>query len=301
MAGEAAERVVQETGPELTVILPTRNERDNVARVVERLRVVLDGIFWEALFVDDDSTDGTIEAVRALARADRRVRLLHRIGRRGLSSACIEGIQASTAPFVAVMDADLQHDETLLPRMFETMLPGDVDLVVGSRYIARGGVENWDRRRAGISSLATRVNRLLLPSDLSDPMSGFFMLRRDAFDRAVRNLSALGFKILVDFVASSPEKLRIKELPYQFRPRTAGESKLDALVAWEYGLLLLDKLIGHVVPVRFVLFSVVGAIGVLVNLVVLALAFRVFDVSFIWAQSIATTVAMMGNYLLNNI
>jgi dolichol-phosphate mannosyltransferase len=283
------------------VILPTRNERDNVGRVVEVLDRVLGGIAWEAVFVDDDSTDGTIPALLALAEADRRVRLVHRIGRRGLSSACIEGIQSTSAPFVAVMDADLQHDESLLPKMLAALQAGDCDLVVGSRYVEGGGVEGWDAQRQGISSLATKINALLLPTGIADPMSGFFMLRRDAWDRAVRRLSALGFKILVDLIASSPEPLRIKELPYHFRPRLAGESKLDALVAWEYGLLLLDKLIGHIVPVRFVLFSAVGTIGVAVNVVVLSLSLGVGGLTFLWAQSVATTAAMMSNFALNNI
>ncbi len=288
-------------GPHLSVILPTRNERDNVGRVVEVLDRVLGGIAWEAVFVDDDSTDGTIPALLALAEADRRVRLVHRIGRRGLSSACIEGIQSTSAPFVAVMDADLQHDESLLPKMLAALQAGDCDLVVGSRYVEGGGVEGWDAQRQGISSLATKINALLLPTGIADPMSGFFMLRRDAWDRAVRRLSALGFKILVDLIASSPEPLRIKELPYHFRPRLAGESKLDALVAWEYGLLLLDKLIGHIVPVRFVLFSAVGTIGVAVNVVVLSLSLGVGGLTFLWAQSVATTAAMMSNFALNNI
>jgi dolichol-phosphate mannosyltransferase len=297
----SAERAAGEGGPELSVVLPTRNERDNVGPVVARLHEVLAGVDWEAIFVDDDSTDGTIPAVRALARSDRRVRLVHRIGRRGLSSACIEGIQASSAPYVAVMDADMQHDESLLPAMLAALKAGDCDLVVGSRYVAGGGIEGWDERRAGISSFATKVNALLLPTGIADPMSGFFMLTREAFDGSVRQLSAMGFKILVDIVASSKVKLRIRELPYTFRPRVAGESKLDALVAWEYGLLLLDKLIGHIVPVRFVLFSAVGTVGVAVNQVVLSIAYRLVGMSFLWAQSIATTAAMIGNFALNNV
>jgi dolichol-phosphate mannosyltransferase len=185
--------------------------------------------------------------------------------------------------------------------MFRTLKSGDYDLVVGSRYIEGGGTTDWSKGRANISSFATKVNALLLPTDIADPMSGFFMLRRDAFDRAVRQLSAIGFKILVDLIASSPTKLRIKELPYHFRPRTAGESKLDALVAWEYGMLLLDKLIGRLVPVRFVVFSMVGTVGVVVNQLVLTLVYGATALPFLWAQTIATVVAIMGNFVLNNL
>lgn len=300
VTGETEGAVTVAAGRELTVVVPTRNERDNVGPLVDLLRKTLEGIAWEVLFVDDDSTDGTVPAVRALAQSDSRVRLLHRIGRRGLSSACIEGIQASTTPYVAVMDADLQHDEALLPAMLATLKTGQFDLVVGSRYVEGGGIANWDKQRANISGFATRLSNLVLKAKIADPMSGFFMLPRATFDRAVRNLSALGFKILVDLVASSPGPLRIKELPYQFRLRVAGESKLDAQVAWEYLMLLADKLVGRLLPLRFVLFSIVGTIGLAAHLILLWASLMI-GASFNTAQSVATIVAMIGNFLLNNL
>jgi dolichol-phosphate mannosyltransferase len=288
-------------GPELSVIVPVRNEAPNIAPLTERLRVVLGGLDWEVVFVDDDSDDGTIAAVRGLAAADRRVRLLHRIGRRGLSSACIEGIQSSTAPYVAIMDGDLQHDEALLPEMLAALKARPLDLVVGSRYVAGGDTGAWDRTRANVSTIATRLSRLVLRTPIADPMSGFFMLRRDSFDGAVRRLSAISFKILVDLLVSSPVPLRVAELPYRFRPRHAGESKLDAQVVWEYLILLADKLVGHIVPVRFLLFSIVGAIGLAAHLAVLWLCLRVIGAPFTAAQAIATGVAMVGNFTLNNL
>jgi dolichol-phosphate mannosyltransferase len=288
-------------GVELTLVVPTRNERDNIAPLVGRLSNVLAGIAWEVIFADDDSTDGTIAEVTRLARLDRRVRLLHRIGRRGLASACIEGVQASTARYVAIMDADLQHDETILPHMLAVLKDEPVDLVVGSRYVSGGGVGEWNATRANISDVATRLGRLVLKAEIADPMSGFFMMRREAFDAAVRKLSAMGFKILVDLLASSPVALRIKELPYQFRARVAGESKLDTQVAWEFLLLLADKLVGHIVPIRFMLFSIVGVIGLGAHLAVLWLALNVVQLDFAIAQGIATGVAMIGNFTLNNL
>jgi dolichol-phosphate mannosyltransferase len=288
-------------GAELTLVVPTRNERDNIEPLIERLRLVLAGITWEVIFADDDSTDGTIAEVTRLARLDRRVRLLHRIGRRGLASACIEGVQASTARYVAVMDADLQHDETILPRMLAALKTEPVDLVVGSRYVPGGGIGEWNATRANISDIATRLGRLVLKAEIADPMSGFFMMRREIFDDAVRGLSAMGFKILVDLVASSPTPLRIKELPYQFRARVAGESKLDTQVAWEFLMLLADKMVGHIVPIRFVLFSIVGVIGLIAHLVVLWLALNVAQAGFPIAQGLATGIAMIGNFTLNNL
>jgi dolichol-phosphate mannosyltransferase len=250
------------------------------------------------IVVDDDSRDGTPDVVAWLSRHDRRVRLLSRIGRRGLASAFVEGAQASTAPYIAVMDADLQHDETLLPRMLDVLEREPVDIVVGSRYVEHGGIGDWDAGRARISAFATRLGRRLLRIPVSDPLSGFFMIRRDALDASVRGLSALGFKILVDLFASSPKPLRARELPFEFRTRHSGESKFDAMIGIEYAMLLLDKLVGRVVPIRFLMFLAVGGIGVVTHLAVLWSALA--HLPFAAAQAMATGLAMIGNFALNN-
>src|SRR6185312_944287 len=191
------------------------------------------------------------------------------------------------ASYVAVMDADLQHDESLLPLMLEVLKSGSADIVVGSRYIEGGGVQGWESRRARISNLATRLGQIILRSHVADPMSGFFMLHRDTFDLTVRRLSAVGFKILIDILASAERPLRVTELPYQFRPRLAGESKLDALVAWEYLFLLADKTLGRFVPVRFVMFGMIGLLGVGVHLLVLRFGLSVLALGFTAAQATA--------------
>ena len=284
--------------PELCVVIPVLNERDNIAPMVARLQAVLAGIDWEVMFVDDDSADGTRTAVRAAAAAEPRVRLLHRIGRRGLASAFIEGAQASLATNIAALDGDLQHDETLLPKMLAVLRDGRADVVIGSRHAEGGGMGDFAAARVGMSNFATLLARPLLRTPVSDPMSGFFMLPRDVFDRAVRRLSAMGFKILLDILASLPEPPRVVELPYEFRSRQHGESKLDAGVLRDYLLLIVDKLIGHILPVRFVLFAGVGAVGIAAHLLVLRLGLTVLDFSA--AQTLATAVAILGNFLLNN-
>ena len=246
--------------------MPTFNERDNIEPLLARLDAALCGIDWEVVFVDDDSPDGTAEAVRALAKTDARIRCLQRIGRRGLSTAVIEGMLASSAQYLAVIDADLQHDETLLPRMLAALKTENLDVVIGSRHTLGGGIAEWDRRRARISDVATRLARLVVAADLADPMSGFFMLTRPAFEQAVRRLSGQGFKILLDLFASTPTAYRFKEIPYVFGQRQHGESKLDSLVVWEYLMLLTDKLVGRYVPARFVSFAAIGGSGVVVHL-----------------------------------
>lgn len=287
--------------PELSVIVPTFNERENLAEVVRRLDVALAGIPWEVIFVDDDSPDGTAAVARELSRQDPRVRVIQRVKRRGLSSACVEGMLASSAPFLAVMDADLQHDERILPGMLAAVREEGFDLAVGSRYAAGGGIGEWAADRALVSRLATRLSRLVLKADLKDPMSGFFLVRREVLEEAVYDLSGIGFKILLDLFASVPRALRFREIPYTFRPRYAGESKLDGMVAWEYLIMLLDKSVGRYVPVRFVPFAFIGGIGVFVHMGVLWLVFQEMNRSFIAGQTAATLVAMTTNFFMNNL
>jgi dolichol-phosphate mannosyltransferase len=293
--------VKRQPGPELSIITPTFNERGNVPELVARLKECLVGYRWEIIFVDDDSPDETAAEVRAMALADSRVRCIQRIGRRGLSSACIEGMLASSAPYLAVIDADLQHDERLLPKMLQVLREGEADIVIASRYVSGGGIGKWNASRAALSRLATRMSRLVVRAELTDPMSGFFMLRREVLAKTVRRLSAIGFKILLDLFASSPDALRFLELPYEFRTRYSGQSKLDSVAAWDYGMLLLDKLIGHVVPARFVAFSLVGGVGVVVHFLTLVTLYKALGVSFVGAQAVATLIAMTVNFTANNL
>jgi dolichol-phosphate mannosyltransferase len=286
---------------DLAIVIPTYNEKDNVRELTSRLEKVLVGVQWEAIFVDDDSPDGTHQVVFHLARSKPNIRCVHRIGRRGLSSAAVEGMLATSAPYIAVMDADLQHDEALLPQMLNKLSTGTEDIVIASRYCAGGSTGEWDSSRATMSRFATMLSRLIVTADLTDPMSGFFMIRREALHRAVRGLSKEGYKILLDLFASSPTQMTFAELPYTFRERAAGESKLDSAVMWEYLLLIIDKLFGHIVPGRFVMFSMVGLTGVFVHFLCLWTAFQVAGVAFGAAQLAATFVAMTSNYALNNL
>jgi dolichol-phosphate mannosyltransferase len=286
---------------ELAVVIPTLNERENVAALIDRLGNALAGIRWEAILVDDDSPDGTADLVRELGQQQGNIRCVQQLGRRGLSSACIEGILASSAPFIAVMDADLQHDESLLPKMLATIKEQQLDIVVGTRYGADGSVGDRQKSRVVISYLTSRLARLVTKAELTDPLSGFFVITRDAFAASMRNLSGQGFKILLDTFTSAPRPLAFAELPFHFGRRVNGESKLDTLVVWEYLTLLLDKFAGTIIPVRFLLFAMIGGFGVLTHLATLWLAVYPFGIGFAVGQGIATMVAMTGNFLLNNL
>ena len=297
----ATEYPLQAVGsPVLSVVVPTFNERDNVAVLYQRLETALAGLPWEVVFVDDDSPDGTWEVVRGLAQQDRRVRCIRRVGRRGLSGACIEGILASSAPYVAVIDADLQHDETQLPKMVELLRSGQAELVVGSRYIEGYRTEGFNKQRAGASAFATEIARRGLRIDIADPMSGFFAMRRERFEQLAPQLSTQGFKILLDVVASAHGRLRTVEIPYTFGARQHGESKLDSMVALDFLGLVLAKLTHDVISLRFVLFGMVGSLGLLVHLAALYIALKLFHAPFAEAQATGAIVAMTSNFILNN-
>lgn len=285
---------------ELAVVIPTFCEQDNVARLLELLAAVLEGIQYEVIFVDDDSPDGTAQLVRELSRTDSRVRGIQRVGRRGLSSACLEGMMSTAAPYIAVMDADLQHDEHLLPLMLQTLKSKPVDVVVATRNAPGGSMGEFAASRVRLSQWGRRLSRMVAHCDISDPMSGFFMLNRKFAEQAVHAASGIGFKILLDLLASSPRPPVIAEIPYTFRPRQFGESKLDILVGLEYLQLLLDKLIGNVLPPRFIIFGLVGAAGVALHLAILFLLQRA-GYSFSVAQAWAAFFAMTSNFLLNNV
>ncbi len=286
--------------PALSVVVPSFNERDNVLTLFRRLETALAGIAFEVIFVDDNSPDGTWDVVRGLARQDPRVRCIRRIGRRGLSGACIEGILASSAAYAAVIDADLQHDETQLAKMLGLLQGGQADLVVGSRYIEGGSADSFNRQRAGASALATEVAKRVLQVKVADPMSGFFMIRRDRFEELAPQLSTQGFKILLDIVATARGDLRVKEIPYSFGSRLHGESKLDSMVALDFLGLVLAKLTNDTVSLRFLLFAMVGSTGLFVHLATLFVALQIFGLPFPHAQACGAVVAMTSNFILNN-
>ncbi|HVE04302.1 MAG TPA: glycosyltransferase family 2 protein [Rhizomicrobium sp.] len=284
---------------ELSIVLPTFQEKGNVAELIRRLDSALAGVEWEAIFVDDNSPDGTAEAAKRIAATDLRVRCLKRVGRRGLAGACIEGMLSSSAPYVAVMDADLQHDERILTAMLETLRTGNADLVAASRHIEGGSAASLEKSRGTISKVATALTRNVLSVPLSDPMSGFFMMRRDRFDAVAPKLSPVGFKILLDIVATAGPGLRVAEQSYVFGRREQGESKFNVQIGLEFLGLLLAKLTGDLVDPRFIFFALVGTTGLAVHLVVLKLALLSAP-NFATAQSIATFVAMTSNFFLNN-
>jgi dolichol-phosphate mannosyltransferase len=296
-----AKSVTRDAPPlQLSVVVPTRNEAGNVEPLLERLGVALAGIEWEAIFVDDNSTDGTPELLTRIAQADRRVRLIRRIGRRGLSSAVVEGALASTTPIVAVIDADLQHDEKILPDLYRAIADDGNELAIGTRYAGSGSTGEWAADRLKVSRFATALASPIMKTRMSDPMSGFFAVRRDILLEAAPKLSSVGYKILLDLVASHPRPLKLAEVGYTFGTRQHGESKLDEMVALEYVELLLDKAVGRFVPVKLIQFGAIGLLGVVVHLSILNIVLNLIGAPFATSQAVAVIGAMTFNFALNN-
>jgi dolichol-phosphate mannosyltransferase len=297
---DAVEAVAQPL--ELAIVLPTLNERANIAPMVARLEQALGPSGWEAVFVDDDSRDGTAELIREIARTDPRIRVIQRIGRRGLASAAIEGMCATAAPFVAVMDADHQHDPALLLDMLAAVKSGDYDLAYASRFASGASAEGLSSKgREKGSRIANALARKLTGTELSDAMSGFFLLRTEQLRRQADRLSGIGFKIMLDILATAEPPLRVKEFPLKFAQRAAGESKLDHGVVLDFLAGLYERWLGRIIPTRFALFGTVGALGVLVHMAVLTPLYKLADVPFTLAQAIAALVAMTFNFWLNNL
>lgn len=286
--------------PEISIIVPTYNERANLILLVAAVEAAMGEIDYEVVFVDDDSRDGTSALARTLAQQNSRVRVIQRIGRKGLASATIEGMLSTSSPFLAVMDGDMQHDETILPDMLRKLKGEDLDIVIGSRNVEGGGMGEFASHRQALSQFGRKLSSLVCRADVSDPMSGYFVMSRRYFHEVAHSLSSTGFKILLDLIASSQRPVRIAEVGYTFRNRMHGASKLDILVGLEYFQLLLDKLIGGWIPVSYLIFSLVGAVGLVANLLLIYAVMRVSPVSFATAQAIGSSLVIGINFFLNN-
>jgi dolichol-phosphate mannosyltransferase len=286
--------------PTVSVVVPTYDESANIPILFERIKRALSGAPWELIVVDDDSPDGTSNIALALAAQDRRMRCLRRVNRSGLAGAVIEGWMSSSADFVAVIDGDLQHDESILPKMYEALARGAGNLAIGTRARVEG-VGLSPARRA-LSDMGAWFFRRIAGTAVTDPMSGFFMIRREIVSGLAPRLSPDGFKILVDIILSAGGgALKIVEVPYVFRRRNAGESKLTPLVGIDFLGLVVHHATAGVLPIRFVLFAMIGASGLVVHIVTLSAVLHWFTViGFDAAQLIATIVAMGSNFILNN-
>jgi len=283
----------------ITLVSPTYNEAENVPRLAREVSAALRGIDYELVIADDDSPDRTWAVAQELAAQDPHIRVLHRTANRGLSPAVIEGFVSSSSDYVGVIDADLQHDPAILPKMIAALDAG-AEIAVGSRYVEGGGTGTWNGFRRFQSWVATKLARTFIGVELTDPMAGYFILRREDFNRVVEQLDSRGFKILLEIVARvAPSKL--EEVPYTFRSRVAGQSKLSSKVVLQY-LEQLWKLssVSRYMSVRFIKFAIVGASGTIVNLCAFLALAALCGIRDWRISGMATLLANLTNYLSNN-
>ena len=282
-----------DVGTPVTIIVPTFNERDNVAELVARTAVALEGWDAEILFVDDSTDDTAAEVERVAADAPIPVRVIHRSENTGgLGGAVVIGLEAAASDVCIVMDGDLQHPPELLPVLLARFAQGDADVVAASRYVGGGDTSGLGTAvRFGVSRVATWLTRAMFPIRLArstDPMTGFFLVDRGRLD--VSTLQPRGFKILLEILARND--LRIAEVPMEFAERRHGTSK----ASFRQGAMFLE----HLARLRFgkmSLFALIGVIGAAANLGIMW-ALTAAGVPYIWAAIIGAEVTIIGNFVL---
>ena len=284
--------------PDVSIVTPTFNEHQNVPRLYELLSEALVDYRWELIVVDDNSPDRTWEAARELREQYDNLQVMRRVRSRGLSSACIEGVQMASGKYTVVMDADLQHDETIIPEML-TRLEQGADMVIGSRFADNASADGLSSKgREMMSRVGNLLSRIFIRQQLSDPLTGFFALRTEDFLHLTPKLSDSGFKILVDLLIEGHFP-RVDEVGFTFRKREAGDSKLDRVILWQFGTFLIEKMTRGLLPARFISFAIVGGSGVFVHFATLFMMMTLTSTFWI-AQLVSTLVALTSNFFFNN-
>jgi dolichol-phosphate mannosyltransferase len=297
--------------PQFSLIIPTFNEAENICILIPNVIELLtkNDITFEIIVVDDDSKDLTWKVVQEKFANDPRIRVLRRVNEKGLSSAVLDGMAISKGKFLGVIDADLQHDEKIIPKMLSEAESNDI--IVGSRVVEDGGYGEWGFTRKLMSKVATLLAKIMLPISIGDPMSGFFIIKRDLYDELAPVINPRGFKILLEFLARK-KGIKAKEVGYVFKNRLHGETKMSGSVIQNYLVALYDIRFGEIISITFLKYSAIGLSGVFVNLFGQFFAknflslnepeliYKNFTKPF-YAVSFGFELSVLTNYFLNNI
>ena len=288
----------------ISIIIPTFNEIENITRLINQLLKLEILHELEIIIVDDNSCDGTSSLVRKYAQNDRRIRLISRLGRSGLSSAIKEGCLCASGDVIAVMDADGQHDPSNIKKALEKLYFARVDLIVGSRFLEGSLIKGLSKSRENSSSFANKLARLSLYgfyNNLTDYMSGFFIFKRKACIKFIEKIDVNGFKFLYELLVISKGKLKTCEVPLVFEERIYGESKLDLPVVWDFLISLIHTFSKRIVPRRAISFALVGSIGVFVQLATIYLILGLTKFNFENILPIGVIIAASSNFTINNL
>jgi len=249
-----------------SLILPTYNESENIQKLIPILFELFskENIEAEIIVVDDDSPDLTWKVAMQLSEIYPSLHVIRRFHNKGLSSAVLAGMEVAKGKYLGVMDSDFQHDEKILPKMIKAL--EEYEIVVGSRVVEEGGYRDWGLVRKLMSQFATFLAKLILPIQVQDPLSGFFVLRREVYEEVSPLVNPRGFKILLEFLARK-RKLKVKEIGYIFRNRLAGQTKMSRAVIQDYLIALLEIRFGNIISLTFIKYCIIGTTGVVVNLI----------------------------------
>ena len=285
---------------QVSIILPTYNERESLPILIENIFHVLKVYQkkFEVIVVDDHSPDKTYVVAREIARKKSWVRVIRRIHDKGLSSAILAGFSASKGDYLIAMDSDMQHDVAILPQMIQAF-EEKFDIVIGSRKVNGGGIENWTFIRKTISWVASSMAKLILPFDVQDPMSGYFGFTRHIFEKLSSSINPKGFKLLLEFIAIS-NGLRIKEIGYIFRDRQFGKSKLSTGIIINYLIALYELTIGKFISLQLLKYAFVGLFGVAVNQLGLWFGIEHLNLPHVYALMVGIEFSIFTNFIFNN-
>ena len=283
---------------DISVILPTYNEAENIEIAINKIYQVLGDIDFEIIVVDDDSLDKTWEIVEKLKTSKDKIKLIRRFENKGLSSAIFTGMTEAKGAVILVMDADLQHDEKIIPLLFESIKRDKFQISIGSRDIEGGSYGDLSRKRKITSLIGRWFAHKLLKVNINDPMSGFFAISRSFFKEVKNQINPSGFKILLEFIVRK-QTPRVTEIGYKFKRRMYGDTKLNTTIIVEYLLALIDLRFGWLIPNRFVMFAFVGFSGSLVCFFSFSIA-SFCGLKVLLSVYLGTQIGIFWTYSLNN-
>ena len=287
----------------ISIIIPTFNEVKNIKDLIVHLMLLLINFDYEIIVVDDDSPDGTAEEINQLMKTNKKIHLINRIGRSGLSSAIKEGLIFAKGEYSVVLDGDGQHDPNCVLEMIGEIKKSKFDIIVGSRFLKKSKLTGLSEERSLSSKLANKIARISLPkkySNLTDYLSGCFCLKNKKTNNLVRRIEINGFKFLYELLAISKGNLLIKEIPLFFKERNYGQSKLDLAVVWDFLISILHNFGFRILPRRAISFGLVGISGVFVQLLITLILTKIILLDFKSALPFSVVCAASSNFLINN-
>ena len=285
----------------ISILIPTYNEALNIKILIDRISHCLKKIDWEIIFVDDNSPDKTSEKIEYFTKTQSNIKVVNRLNERGLAGAVITGLKYCKFQNIIVMDADLQHDPIYIPKLIKRIEKDDATIVIASRYFQSSTIEDFHFMRKIVSKLTIKIFNMFSYKKLTDPMSGFFIIKKDFFINLSKQLSKDGYKILADIILNGPKTITVSEISLGFKKRNAGQSKMNLRVLWDFLLIIAYCVLKNYVPRKYLSYIFVGCLGLLTHLIFLYVFYKLLLINFLLSHILATFIAILINFTLNNV